>query len=178
MRDGWKPSRYCGPADASWRLTSAPQVSASPPVANTTTEPPDTLEVNKIRNASVSEQVTSTEPATETAEPDQASTEPTAASPSEPSGIDSTSAPTKPTERAATPRPVVRGSLSVNEQLADQPHRGAGGHSSMPSATGDEAATAASSSAATSSANSSPEGNSSTGGGSSMATLTLRNYFT
>ena len=50
----------------------------------------------------------------------------------------------KPSVRPATPRPVVRGSLEVREQLRDLPHRGNGGHpTTRTGAAGHGAATAA-----------------------------------
>ena len=68
--------------------------------------------------------VTSWKKATETAKADEAPAGPTAASAPEPSASASISEPVKPKVRSATPRPVVRSSLGVGEQLRDRPHRG------------------------------------------------------
>jgi hypothetical protein len=71
---------------------------------------------------------TLTKDVTEAAKTDEASAGPTAVSNPKPSASTSTSEPTKPAERPATPRPVVRDSLKVGEQLSAPPHRGNGGH--------------------------------------------------
>jgi hypothetical protein len=85
-----------------------------------------------------------------------------------PSVSASTPKPAKPAGQPATPRPVVRGSLGVGEQLRDLPHRGNGGrHTTRISAAGDGAATAGPSSVASSSAASSSTGSNSSGGDSS-----------
>ena len=117
------------------------------------------------KRADSTDTATSTKDVTETAEADEASTGPTAASAPEPSASASTSASAKPTVRPATPRPVVRGSLGVGEQLRDLPHRGNGGHSTTRTApAGDGAATVGPSSIASSPAASSSTGSNSSGG--------------
>jgi hypothetical protein len=101
------------------------------------------------------EQVASTMEVAETAKPNEASTEATAASGPEASASDDASEPTKPKARAATPRPVVRDSLGSNEQRSGVPQPGNG------------ASKAESSSAASSSATSSPTESNSSGDDSS-----------
>ena len=104
---------------------------------------------------------TSMKDVTNTVAADEAATEVNAA---EPSASDSTSEPTKPAGRPATPRPVVRDSLKVGEQLRDVPHRGDGGRTiTRTAAAGDEAAAKSSSAASSPTALSSPGSNSSGG---------------
>ena len=168
-------------------------VSSDPVLATLAAAPADMAPAAKSGKADVSppvtsidkrtrtEQMTSTEPATEnvqistdtetpmtgvaeTAEEDEAPTGPTAASAPEPSLSASTSKPAKPTLRPATPRPVVRGSLGVGEQLRDLPQRGNGGRPTTRTAdAGDRAAAAA----GASSVASSPAASRSTAGKSS-----------
>jgi len=74
---------------------------------------------------------------TNTVAADEAATEVNAA---EPSASDSASEPTKPAGRPAAPRPVVRDSLKVGEQLREVPHRGNGDRTiTRTAAAGDEA---------------------------------------
>jgi hypothetical protein len=151
---------------------------AGPPESTATQKPADPASVTETVQADVSRQVTptdtvtetshvtSTKKVTETAKANEASTGP-GATPN-PSVSASTPKPAKPAGQPATPRPVVRGSLGVGEQLRDLPHRGNGGRqSTRTSAAGDEAATAGPSSAASSSAASSSTGSNSSGGDSS-----------
>jgi hypothetical protein len=122
-------------------------------------------QVTPIETVTETGQVTSAKKVTETAKADEASTGPTEASAPEPSADASTSEPVKPTVRRVTPRPVVRGSLGVGEQLRDLPHRGNGGHpTTRTAAAGDGAATAGPSSVASSPAASSAAGDDSSGG--------------
>ena len=75
---------------------------------------------------------TSTKDVAETAEADERSAGPTAASAPEPSPGASTSKRVKPAVRPATPRHVVRDSLGVGEQLRDRPHRPNSGRPTTP----------------------------------------------
>jgi hypothetical protein len=165
-------------ADLVPTLTSDPLLSDSAPVTTATGGPADAAPATGTVKADVSPPVTSTDTptrteqvtptGTETAEADEASTGPTAVNAPEPSASASTSEPAKPAGRPATPRPVVRGSLGVGEQLRDLPHRGNGGRPTTQTAAAcDGAATAGSSSVASSSVASSSTGSSSSGGGSS-----------
>ncbi len=147
-----------GPVDAA-PATETGKADVSPPVMST-----GTTTRTKQRSTDTA---TSTKDVTETAKTDEASTGPTAAGAPEPLASASTSGPAKPTVRPARPRPVVRGSLGVGEQLRDLPHRGNGGHPTTPIAAGRGAATAGPSSVASSSAASSSTRSSSSGGGTS-----------
>jgi hypothetical protein len=151
---------------------------AGPPESTATQKPADPASVTETVEADVSPQVTptetvtetshvtSTKKVTETAKANEASTGPTATP--NPSVSASTPKPAKPAGQPATPRPVVRGSLRVGEQLRDLPHRGNDGRqTTRTSAAGDEAATAGPSSVASSSAASSSRGSNSSGGDSS-----------
>jgi hypothetical protein len=107
--------------------------------------------------------VTSTKKVTEAAEANDASAGSTAASVPEASASAFTSEPTQPAGQP-TPRPVVRGSLAVGEQVRNLLHRGNGGRPTTQEPADDGAATAGSSSAASSSAaSSSTDSNSSRG---------------
>jgi hypothetical protein len=111
-------------------------------------------------------QVMSTKKVTETDRAIEASTKPTATP--NPSVSSSTPKPAKPAGQPSATRPGVRGSLVVDEQLRDLPHRGNGGRqTTQTSAAGDEAATAGPSSVASSSVASSSQGSNSSGGDSS-----------
>jgi uncharacterized membrane protein YgcG len=166
--------------------TSDPRLSNSVPATATTAGPANAAPAIKIGKADVSPPVTSTdtptrtkqvtstgtatsmEDVTETVETNEASTGPTAVNAPQPSAGAFTSGPAKPTVRPATPRPAVRGSLGVGEQLRDLPHRGNGVHpTTQTAAAGHGAATAGSSSVGSSSAASSSTGSNSSGGGSS-----------
>jgi len=128
------PAATAGPADAAPAASEAGKSDASPQVtpADTRTE---TEQVTSTEPATGNEQMstntaTSTKDVPETAKADETSTEPTPASAPELSA--SARAPmsesAKPSARPATPRPVVRSSLGIGEQLRDLPHRGNGGH--------------------------------------------------
>jgi hypothetical protein len=151
---------------------------AGPPVSTATQKQADPASGTETVQADVSPQVTptetvtetshltSTKKVTETAEANEASTGPRATP--NPSVSASTPKPAKPAGQPATPRPVVRGSLGVGEQLRDLPHRGNGGRqTTRTSAADDEAATVGPSSVASSSAASSSTGSNSSGGDSS-----------
>jgi hypothetical protein len=145
---------------------------AGPPESTATQKPADPASVTETVQADLSPQVTPTETVTETSQ--EMSTkkvtetataiEASTGSPNR-SVSASTPKPAKPAGQPSTPRPVVRGSLGVDEQLRDLPHRGNGGRqTTQTSAAGDEVATAGPSSVASSSvASSSTGGNSSVG---------------
>jgi hypothetical protein len=121
------------------------------------------------RHGNRAHQVLSTDTPTRTqrvsSAPAGASESSSTATPEPPSA--STPKPAKPAGQPAKPRPVVRDSLGVGQQLLDLPHRGKGDRSStQAAAVGTEAATGEPSSTASSSAASSSTGSSS-GGGSS-----------
>jgi hypothetical protein len=116
-------------------------------------------------------QVTSTDTPTRTQQvssaPAGASESSTTATP-EPSASASTPKPAKPAGQPAKPRPVVRDSLGVGQQLPDRSHRGESDQPTTRTAAASAgAATGAGSSAASSSAASSSTGSSSPGGGAS-----------
>jgi hypothetical protein len=132
-----------------------------------------TTKVTETAKADISPQVTMATPAHTATETTKATS--TAASAVEPSArptpeASATSAltpkPAKPAGQRAKPRPVVRDSLGVGQQLPDLPHRGNGGPPRTRTAAADAEATGEPSSTASSSAASSSAGSSS-GGGSS-----------
>jgi hypothetical protein len=117
--------------------------------------------VNSTDTQTDIEQVASTEPATGN---EQRSTDRATSAKDVTETVEADEASAKPAGRPATPRPMVRGSLGVGEQLSDLPHRGNGGRpTSWTTADGDGAATARPSSATVSSASSSSKGSSSRG---------------
>jgi hypothetical protein len=177
------PVTLAAPATETAKADMSPQVSSSSTPtqseqvmstgASTDDPAPPMTKVHETVGADVSQQVTpteavsetgrvtSTKKVTETAEANDASAGSTAASAPEPSANASTPKPAKPAGRP-TPRPVVRGSLGVDEQLGDLPHRGNGGRpTTRTAAAPDGAATAEPSSAASSPAPSASAGDSS-----------------
>jgi hypothetical protein len=160
------------PVTANDTLTQTEQVTST---GASTDLAPSTTKVDETVSADVSQQVTpteavsetgrvtSTKKVTETAEANDASAGSTAASVPEASASAFTSEPTQPAGQP-TPRPVVRGSLEVGEQVRNLLHRGNGGRPTTQEPADDGAATAGSSSAASSSAaSSSTDSNSSRG---------------
>jgi hypothetical protein len=106
--------------------------------------------------------LTSTENVTEI-NTNEASTGPSAVNGPEPSASASTPKPAKPGGQPAKPRPVVRDSLGVGQQLPDRSHRGEGDQPTTRTAPAAGAATGTRSSTASSSAASSSTGSSSRG---------------
>jgi hypothetical protein len=163
------PSRSPVPVTLAAPGTGTAKAEISPQVTSAAT-PTQTEQLTSTGAATGTQQMSTeiaplTTKVTETAKADEASTGPTEASAPEPSADASTSEPVKPTVRRVTPRPVVRGSLGVGEQLRDLPHRGNGGHpTTRTAAAGDGAATAGPSSVASSPAASSAAGDDSSGG--------------
>jgi hypothetical protein len=153
-------------AVAASALTSAPSLSDSAPITPATGGPEDGAPVTEAGKADDSRWVasmqtatgsqqkqtdmaTSTKHVTDRVEAEEAPTGLTAASASEPSAYAPASEPAKP----ATPRPVVRGSTELRQQLPDLSHPGDSVHSTAgTAAAGDEGTTAGSSSVASSSA--------------------------
>jgi hypothetical protein len=172
------PATETAKADISHQVTATDTVTQTEQVMSTgasTDLAPSTTKVNETVSANVSQQVTPTEAVAETgqvatakkvvetAEANEASAGPSAAKAPEASADVSTPKPTQPAGRPA-PRPVVRGSLEVGEQVRNLLHRGNGGRPTTQEPADDGAATAGSSSAASSSAaSSSTDSNSSRG---------------
>jgi hypothetical protein len=131
------------PADAasateSWKADVSPPATSTDTLTHTDQITPTGPATEKEISTGTA---TSQTDVTETAQSDvpEASTEPTAAETPKPSAKTSTSAePTSVTVRPATPRPVLRGSLGVGEQLRNPPHRGNGGHPTTQTAAADE----------------------------------------
>jgi hypothetical protein len=155
-------------------------VTAGPPESTAAQKPSDPSSVTETVQADLSPQITPTETVTETShvasttkviETAKANEAATGSRPTpNPSDSASTPKPAKPAGQPAKPRPVVRGSLGVGEQLRDLPHRGNGGGQTIrTSSAGDQAATAGPSSVASSSAASPSTGSTSAGGDSSGA---------
>jgi hypothetical protein len=147
------PVTLAAPATETARADISRQVTS-------TDTPTQTEQVTSTVPASETEQLSrdtaaSTMDVADTAKPDEASTEATAASGPEASASDDASEPTKPKARPATPRPVVRDSLGSDEQRPVLPQPG------------NAVAKAESSSAASSSATSSPTERNSSGDDSS-----------
>jgi hypothetical protein len=175
------PAIETAKADVSPLVTSTETPTQTELVTSTGTRPlstdmaPSTKKVTESVQADVSRQVTPTETVAETGQvtstkkvteivkASEASTGPRATP--EASANASAPRPTQPAGRPVTPRPVVRGSLGVGEQLRDLAHRGNGGRLiTRTGAAGDGAATAGSSSVASSSVASSLKGSNSSGG--------------
>jgi hypothetical protein len=143
-----------GQVTSTGSATGTPQMSTD--TATSTTNVTETDPATSTQTANETHQATST-----AANASEDSTKPTQGL----SATASTSKPAKPAGRP-TPRPVVRDSLGVGQQLPDLPHHGNGDPpTTRTAAVGDGAATAGLSSAASSSTGSSPGGGSPGGTG-------------
>jgi hypothetical protein len=166
------PVTLAAPATETAKADMSPQVTSS---STPTQTQQVTVDGNGDPNPAVdadgkgdrTHQVTSADTPTRT---QQVSSAPAGASESsntatlQPSASASTPKPAKPAGQPAKPRPVVRDSLGVGQQLPDRSHRGEGDQPTTRTDAADaEAATGAHSSAASSSAASSSTGSSSRG---------------
>jgi hypothetical protein len=164
------PAAETAKADISPRMTSSSTPTRTQQViVDGNGDPNPAVDVD--RHGDRTQQVTSTDTPTRTQQvssaPAGASESSTTATP-EPSASASTPKPPKHAGQPSAPRPVVRGSLGVDEQLRDLPHRSNGGRqTTQTSAAGEEVATAGPSSVASSSVASSSTGGNSSGGDSS-----------
>jgi hypothetical protein len=156
------PVTLTAPATESAKADMSPQVTSS----NTPTKTAQAMSAELATgNEQMSTDTALSKDATETVESDGASTGPTPSSARELSASDATPKAAKPTVPKATPRPVVRDSLGVGDQLRDLAHRGNGGRpTAQTGAAGGGAATDASSSVESSPAASSSTDSDSTDG--------------
>ncbi len=114
---------------------------ADPASVTETVQADHSPQVTPTETVTETSHVASTKKVIETAKADEASTGPRATL--NPSVSVPMPKPAKPARQPGTPRPVVRGSLGVGEQLRDLPHRGnRGGQTTQASAAGDQVATA------------------------------------